>query len=388
MRIGVDIRMLSGGVMSGVPEYAANLLAELTKHPATFKLFYSGQHKQELDFPWLERHNVELYDFSVSNRLLFLSARTIHYPRTDTMLGGVDVFFSPHFYFAPVSRDVPVVLTLHDLSFAYQHPFDFFPRKMKYWHALMAPRRQAERARHIITVSRSTKEDIIQKYHQPADKVSVIYSGVSPMFRPLAEDDPLLRAVRKKYHLPEKFIFSLSTIEPRKNISQVVAAFTALKRQKEFADYGLVIAGQWGWNYQDIAEAISRSPFRKDIILPGFVYGEEKLALYNLSAVFVYPSFFEGFGFPPLEAMACGVPVVGALDSSLGEVIGAAGLLVDPFNVNDLTFALSALLADHDLRQMLRERGLANARRFSWAKSAAETFAVLQRVYRENYHSA
>ncbi len=183
------------------------------------------------------------------------------------------------------------------------------------------------------------------------------------------EDAATLARARMRYVLPERFILSVSRLEPRKNFPTLIRAFEVLKR-KHGVPHHLVIAGGKGWLYEPIYEAADRSPYRDFIYFPGFVEDEDLPALYTLADVFAYPSFYEGFGFPPLEAMACGTPVVSADNSSLPEVVGDAGILLPAEDVEAWADALARVLEDVSLRATLRERGFRQAARFSWEASA------------------
>lgn len=381
MTIGVDIRFLARGVQSGVEEYALNLLPRLfsLEKSIKFKLFYNALKKKKLDYSWLDFPNVKLYQFSIPNRFLQASSFFFNAPKIDKLIGGADVFFSPHFILAPVSKKCKKIVTFHDLSFKYYPEFFSFQRKV--WHALMRPRFQAERADKIIAVSQSTKDDLINVFGINPEKIEVIYSGISEEFGKVEKAE--MERVAKKYNLftphrtcsgagPDKFILYFGTIEPRKNITGIIRAFELSK-----SDAKLVIAGSPGWLYKDIYKTAKNSPRRKDIIFAGSIEKEDKPALYNLAEVFVYPSFFEGFGFPPLEAMACGTPTIISNAASLPEIAGEAALMVDPYNINDIAMAIKRVLENEKLRREMGERGLILSRKFSWENCARGTLELL-----------
>jgi glycosyltransferase involved in cell wall biosynthesis len=184
--------------------------------------------------------------------------------------------------------------------------------------------------------------------------------------------------VAQKYHLPKRFILYFGTIEPRKNIVGLIKAFELLKeKNKDFKNACLVIAGGKGWLFRDIFEAAEKSKYAKQIIFTGFVSPEDKVYLYNLAELFVYPSFFEGFGFPPLEAMACGVPTITSNTSSLPEIAGEAALMIDPYDVEELAWAMEEILSDGNLSKELGKRSLDRAKMFSWDKCAEETLKFI-----------
>ena len=209
--------------------------------------------------------------------------------------------------------------------------------------------------------------------------MQVIYSGVNAEYKLLPKNDERLAAVRKKYNLPAKFILYLGNIEPRKNIGGLIRAYNLLRReQSELGEVKLIIAGATGWKINDTFSELQASPYKADIIFLGYIDQADKVGLYNLATVFAYPSFYEGFGFPPLEALACGLPVVTSNISSLPEIVSAAALTVDPYNIKVLSQALVAILTDENLRNELSRRGLERACAFSWEKTAREYLAVFK----------
>ena len=329
------------------------------------------------DFSWATRYpNVELKSFRFPNKLLNLSLWYLGYPKLDVLVGGTDVFFLPNLNFASFSNKTQVILTAHDLSFE-MFP-EMFSLKQRLWHYLLHFRRLTKRADKIIAVSESTKDDLISHYGLSEKKITVIHSGVGEELTVMSRNDPRLLAVKEKYRLPYKFILYLGTIEPRKNILALIQSYEMLLREHPALEkYALVIAGTKGWKYEAIFEAIRTSPVREKIILPGFIADEDKAALYNLASVFVYPSFYEGFGFPILEAMACGVPVITSHSSSLPEVVGKAGMMVDPYQPEELLRALEGLLSDSHLGAKLIVEGKKRAELFTWQKTAKETLQVM-----------
>src|SRR3972149_2680725 len=235
-----------------------------------------------------------------------------------------------------------------------------FSWKRRFWHFFVNFRRLARASDKIIAVSESTKDDIITHYGISREKISVIPSGIGKQFRAMSRNDGELISVQKKYNLPYKFILSLETFEPRKNIISLIKSYEALQLlgNPVFDKYFLVIAGTRGWKDEEIFRAIANSPYKEKIIFPGFIADKDKTALYNLAGVFVYPSLYEGFGFPPLEAMACGVPVIVSHSSSLPEVVGDAGVLIDSYQPEELFRVLQQILTDQEFIDLLRKKGL------------------------------
>jgi len=380
MIIGIDIRMLARGARTGVEEYAINLFSNMfcLDKSVKYKLFYNGYKKMELDYDWLELPNVELIQFKIPNRVLDFSFRVLNYPKVDELLKGVDVFFSPHIFLSSMSKKCKTVVTFHDLSFE-KYP-EFYSAGKNYWHFSMSPKKQAKKADQIIAVSQSTKDDLIDLYGIEPSKIKVIYSGVDNESRIVNSESRILE-VRKKYNLPEKYILYLGTLEPRKNIIGLIKAFELFKKSYKLqaTSYKLVIAGAKGWLYEDIFKAANNSSVKDDIVFTGFVEDKDKSVLYGNAELFVYPSFYEGFGFPPLEAMTYGVPVITSNFSSLPEAVGDAAIMVDPYNLDELAEAMEMVLTDDKLKNFLIQKGFERMKKFNWKKCAEETLEVLKK---------
>ncbi len=376
MIIGVDIRVLGSKSHSGIQEYTENLLAKMISlDPAVhYKLFYSSFRNEILEHAWFNLPNVSVYRFRIPNQLLFLGSRIFGRPRIDQLLGGVDAFFSPHFIITALSPHVRRVTTFHDLSFE-QFP-EFFSRKQWLWHQFVQPAWQARFSEKLIAVSDSTKRDLVDRYHVDPTRIATVHSGIGKQFRVLPPS--LVTDFKKRKQLPERYILFLGTLEPRKNIISVIKAFEGLKKMSGHDDLHLVIAGTRGWLDRTIFQEAERSSYRDMIHFHSDIQDFERPWYYNGAALFVYPSFFEGFGFPPLEAMACGVPVVASDTSSLPEVVGNAGVLVTPYYVSDLIVACNSVLNDVQLRQRLIHDGLERVKIFSWEKAAEKTLEVLK----------
>ncbi|MEK7195029.1 MAG: glycosyltransferase family 1 protein [Patescibacteria group bacterium] len=371
MTIGIDIRPLGSGRRSGVEEYIIRLLENLIPLDPTvnYKLFYSSYSRPLPDFPWLRAPNVSVFRFKIPNRLLFFGQRFLGIPKIDKLLGGVDVFFSPHFLPVALSPGVKRVTTFHDLSFL-RFP-EFFPSSSRWWHRFINPIKAAKFSDRLIAVSDSTARDLEHFYSIDPVRVTKIYSGVgSDMARP--EQHEISRFKYDKV-LPDKFILFLGTLEPRKNIIGLIRAFEMISRRETH----LIIAGSPGWLYEDILKSVENSPAKDRIRLFGTIQEHERPLLYGSASVFAYPSFFEGFGFPPLEAMACGVPVIVSQNSSLPEVVGNSGILVNPYSISSISTALEQVLGDQSLAVDLSTSGQARAELFTWEKTAKETLRVL-----------
>ena len=296
----------------------------------------------------------------------------------DTLTGPVDLFHSPDFVLPPVRARS--LLTVHDLAFLL-HP-ECADARLRAYLERAVPRSVA-RADFVVADSENTRRDVIRLLSAPPDKVEVVYGGVDPSFRPV-DDQDRLAALRQHLGLgAAPFILAVGVIEPRKNLNRLFAAFQRL-RDRRAVPHKLVIVGRRGWLWEDILAQAESSPWRDEIIFPGFVPEGELATLYSAADVLAFPSLYEGFGLPILEAMACGTPVVASNTSSLPEVVGEAGLLVDPLNTDELAAALELALLDEPLRTRLRQRGLARAAQFNWPTAARSLLRVYRRLAQAN----
>ncbi len=390
MIIGIDLRAIGQGKYSGVEEYALNLLGAMLDidRKNQYIFFVSGGKigQRYLDFAAdmrAKNPNIRLVHYHMPNRLLNVLFKFIGKPKIDKLMGGVDAVFAPNINLLPVTRGVKIVATIHDLSFAKYK--EFFSVRQNFWHSFVNPKSLAKKADRLIAVSESTKQDLIEAYGLFLEKIKVIYSGIGQTLnaeRKTKNEMEKLKNIREKYNLPEKYILYLGTIEPRKNIIGLIKAFELFKRNYSLltTHYSLVIAGSKGWLYEDIFFAARNSSVKDDIIFTDFVADEDKVYLYKSASLFVYPSFYEGFGFPPLEAMALGVPVITSDCSSLPEVVGEAGLMVNPYNIGRLAWAMNEVLSNEELREKMIIKGYEQVKKFSWAKCAKETLEVFEKL--------
>jgi glycosyltransferase involved in cell wall biosynthesis len=304
-------------------------------------------------------------------------------------------------YNAPPLSPCPTVLTIHDISFEHYAQF-FSPRDLLILKTLVPL--SARRAAHILTVSQHAKQEIVDRYGLPPDKITVTYEAAGEQFRPI--DDPsTLQAVRAKYGIDAgPFVLALGNLQPRKNIARLVEAFGRIvnneqstvnsqrstvnsqqfpatdHRSLSTAHCSLVIAGKAQWRESEVYQAVQQAGLAGRVIFPGYVDDADLPALYSAATVFVYPSLYEGFGLPPLEAMACGTPVISTRAASLPEVVGDAAVLIDPTDTAALAQALHEVLSQPALQTDLRGRGIQRAAQFSWERCAAETLAVYAAV--------
>jgi glycosyltransferase involved in cell wall biosynthesis len=290
----------------------------------------------------------------------------------EVITGSLDVFYSPDFVLPPTRRATRTLLTVHDLSFMH-YPETFVPPLRRYLERVVP--RSIARADRVLADSAHTRSDIISLFDAPPDKVQVLYSGVHPRFCPEPEPGEQER-LRDRYGIDDRpYILSVGTLQPRKNYVRLIRAFTNPKLETLKPETTLLIGGGRGWLYQDIFAEAEKHGDR--VRLLGFVDDADLPALYRNGALFAFPSLYEGFGLPVLEAMACGMPVVCSDASSLPEVAGGAALLVDPLDTDALTQALARVLEDAELRREMVARGFAQAARFTWEQAARQLLVAL-----------
>lgn len=312
------------------------------------------------------------YEFAPTNRPLRVWWEQMVLPR-NLERRRVDVFHGP-FMVTPLLKRCAYVTTIHDMC-CFITP-DRQPLAWGSYMRILIPQ-VARRADRIIAVSESTKRDIGQLLRIADDKITVIHHGVEDRFHPI-EEGTYLEEVRKKYLLPDKFILFVGWVSPFKNLQTLIEAYKLVPQIKD--EYGLVLAGSLQWRHPALFQQVKDSRLEKNVYFPGYVSDDDLPGLYNLASVVIQPSVYEGFGFPMLEAMACGKPVIAANTSSLPEIVGAAGLLIDPTDPKALANAIEEVLGNTQLQQSLSERGRRRARAFTWESTARNTLAVYEAV--------
>ena len=305
----------------------------------------------------------------VPTRALYRIWSLLGAPKVDALLGGADVYHATN-YFLPPTRSARRVVTIYDLSFL-SMPEHSSP---KITHVFAkGVRRFAQQADAVLTCSQATKSDVVRLLDVSADRVAVAYGAVDEACVAL-ERDAASERVAERFGVRRPFILFVSTIEPRKNVPALLRAFGRLARE---IPHDLVLAGPKGWQAEAIFREIDALHLEDRVILTGFITDRADLAaLYSAADLFAFPSLYEGFGLPVLEAMTCGCPVVTADNSSLPEVAGEAALLVDARDVPAIASAMRRVLEDDALRQAMVARGFAQATRFSWEACARRTLEV------------
>jgi glycosyltransferase involved in cell wall biosynthesis len=386
MKIAIDIRALQDKRHSGVQEYLLNLLEELLEidRENQYILFSTGRKalKHKNTEALIKKYsNVKRKHLYFFNKALTICWRFFNWPNLNTILDNPNIIFAPNINILPRNILNKTIITFHDLSFE-RFPA-FFSLKSRLWYKFIRTGFLAKKCISIIAVSSSTKEDIKKIYGISNRKIKVIPLGKreelkATVLRTKGNDRERLAIIKEKYKLPNKFILYLGTLEPRKNIIGIIRAYNLLRKNNKFNAYKLVLAGPKGWLFKKIFKEAKKSLYTQDIIFTGPILRNNRTYFYNLASIFIYPSFLEGFGLPPLEAMACGLPVITSNRSSLPSVVANAAVMVDPYKIGDIAWAVEEILRDKNLYEELRKRGLERAELFSWRKTAKETLILFE----------
>jgi glycosyltransferase involved in cell wall biosynthesis len=376
VRILVDARCLAEPNPSGVGQYSAELLRALLAldRENEYVLLTTGWNRPVLPFPLPK--NARQVHVRVPHKLLNASVVLAKRPTVTELAGGAfDLCFLPNLDIVSVPPELPYVLTVHDASWRL-FP-ELYSTKMRLWHAATRPDALIKNAAVIVTPSLATKRDVVRLFGKPAERVVAIPHGVSPAFSPDRKPDD--HGWRSKLHLPKRFVLFVGTIEPRKQVNVLIEGVAEYRRQTG-DDIALVLAGGWGWDAEAAKALVRRNPWVRSL---GYVPNEARPALYRSAVGLVWPSAYEGFGMPIVEAMASGTPVITSFISSMPEVAGNAAILVDPHDPMDIGLALGQLLSSEELRKRLREAGLVRASHFSWKKTAEETLRAFETATRK-----
>ncbi len=374
VRIGIDYTA-AVKQRAGIGRYTRNLIGALAEVDAQneYALFVAGGRTEKDDLrSWPA--NFRVRSVPLSDRWMHILWQRLRLPvPVQAVTGPLDLFHSPDFVLPPTGR-TPTILTVHDLSFL-RVPECYLPGFRRYLERAVT--RAVGRAEWILADSESTRRDLMGLMAVEPDRVSVIYPGVEPRFHPV-RDSEVLNRVRDHYNLPERFVLGLGTLQPRKNFPGLVDGFGRLVQGIGNGELQLVVVGSKGWMCEDTYAAAAKVGLEDRVHFPGFVEDDDLPALYSLAVAFAFPTWYEGFGLPVLEAMACGTPVVTADNSSLPEVVGQAGLLVDAGDADALAGALARLLGDEALRAQLAAAGIEQARQFTWTAAARQLLTVYQ----------
>ena len=381
MIIGVDARVLMDKNYSGVSEYAANLLAALLDMDEMneYRLYYNSWHDLSARFKAWERPNVKIIKTNYPNKVFnYVLQKICKYPKLDRLVGGCDTFFSPHLNFSRLSAGQKSILTVHDLSFL-RYP-EFFSGRKNFWHRTLGLKSLLNSFSHLVAVSTSTRADLVELLQVDPEKVTIIHSGIN---KPnLNFENNLATTYLKQIGINEPYILYLGNLEPRKNIDGLIEAYNIYRATNPNRHDCLVLAGAVAWKTKSILEAYRNSPYKSDIKITGYITEQQKTYLYVRAGLFVYPSFYEGFGFPPLEAMSYGVPVVCSNVSSLPEIVAGAALTIDPYNIASLAEAMSQMIESPELLSQFTRVGKEQAAKFDWQETAKVYLSLFESLFK------
>jgi len=363
----MKIGMIAGNISntrSGVGNYIVNLTLELAKNN-NIKIIGFGNNPVFGNLP----HITPRYPFGMY--ITFLWSQVLSLQKG--ILQEFDIIHNPGHFSLLNKPGKHYICTIHDIT-QILYP-QYHPRWRTMYSRFTIPR-LVKYSDKIIAVSLQTKKDLISCYHIPEDKIIVIYEGASKEFKKI--DIQTVDAIRRKYNLNDPFILFIGNLEPRKNIPTLIRAFSRCRKQ--YPDLNLVIAGRKGWMYGEIFTTIRELHLEHSIIFLDYVPHEDLPALYNAASVFVFVPFYEGFGLPVLEAMQCGTPVITTNVSSLPEIVGEGGCMVDPSDVTGLAEKITGLISDETIRAENIRYNLLRCQQFSWEKCAQQTAEVYEEV--------
>lgn len=367
MRVGIDAHML-GDKSGGNETYYKNILLNMGKLIKDEEIILFMNKKNNVKYI-NDLRNMKKENFMISKASIRNSILLPLYP----LKYDLDLFHIQ--YFGPLVKTCPIISTIHDISF--EHYPEFYTKRelaiMKKWIPYTAKTSDI-----IFTVSEFSKKDIANRYEINPEKIKVTYNATGENFR-VIEDKNSIRNIIDKFSIDGEYILTVGNLQPRKNIPRLVQAYIKLRETNTTFKYKLVIVGKKAWLFDDILRFIKESTFKDDIILTDYVTDEELVYLYNGAEFFVYPSVFEGFGLPILEAMACGTPVITSNANAMIEVSGDSALLFNPYDVDDIVYNMRVLAENRDLRLKMSESGLKRASEFSWN----DTSRIVLDTYKE-----
>jgi glycosyltransferase involved in cell wall biosynthesis len=368
IKIGIDVRELQEGIMTGIGRYLLSFLKYATKFKPEWKFVLFGNQHTSVNFS-----SNNLSKILINEKVTFWWDQVI-LPLT-LKKEKIDLFFSPYYKTTLISP-CKVVITIHDLiPFQSNLPQEsnnpLYINLRKGLNNLMA-----KRADLIIAVSNNSKKDIIRLFNLMEEKIKVVYNGIEERFYPI-KDMAALRIIRKIYRIPKDYILYVGNLKPHKNVSGLIKAYNMLPPNLK-SKFQLVIVGKQDKNFCGLFNLCKELRITDKVIFIDFVKDNDLPALYSSATVFVFSSFYEGFGLPVLEAMACGVPVTTSSVSSLPEIVDDAAILVNPYNLNEIAQAMRELLTDSSLREKLINKGLMQAKNFSWDRSVKGIINVME----------
>jgi glycosyltransferase involved in cell wall biosynthesis len=391
MKIGIDIStILNHGTDIGSGRYIFNLIKNLLEidHEDTF--IFTGRYTTDENLSIIQElktNKLEFKLFKTSQKKLDLWNR-LRFPPIELLGFKADLLHCPDFLIPP-TLNKNIVLTIHDLAFIRYPEFNFEWFIKKYTKEVA---RNAKNAKMILADSQSTKNDIIQFLKINPEKIKVVYLAADSIFKKLADSEKD-KNLLKKYGVDKKYILSVGTIEPRKNYITLIKAFDILKSkmlksnnsntynsEEQSAGLKLVIVGRTGWKSEPTYNELNNSPYKNDILFLGHIPDIDLVQIYNQAELFVYPSIFEGFGLPVVEAMKCGLPILASNSSSIVEIAPDKNFLVDPDNTEEFAEKIERILKDDKLKKELSEKSQKQSEKFNWIDTAKKVLEIYKKV--------
>ncbi len=365
MNIAIDIRSAEGR-KAGKGVYTYNLIKNLIKIDKNnqYFLYCKNPDENSFNFP-----NVKLVKVKGSNIFWHLNAYfKIRKNKTDIFI-ATSSFIIPFL----LPKKIKTLLSVHDLV-AIKFPSKHLKKAVLIEKLLL--KSVVKKAYKILAVSQNTKNDLIKLVDTIKNKIEIIYCGVSENFKTF--NDYELKLAKNSNIVPDKYFLAVGTIEPRKNYLNLIYAFKLFL--EKHPDFKLIVVGNKGWQYEKVFSEIKRLKLKERVVFPDYLPESGLLNLYNLSSALVFPSFYEGFGIPPLEAMKCSCPVIASNSSSIPEVVGNAGIYIDPNKTKDIAKKMTLIIEDKKLREDLIMKGLKNVNRFTWENSAKKLYEIIKNI--------
>jgi len=368
LKVGIDIRELERGKATGIGQYLKDFLKVGAKHRHDWTFILFGNQNTAID---LEASNIQKIFFPEYFTVLWDQVQLPYYLSKEK----IDIFLTPYFK-APLISSCKLVVIINDLIPILSQEYKSLERFCNRMYFRSLTHASTLRANKIITISNHSKIDILKNFKTPENKVEVIYLSVDGNYRPLNNN---IDQVQIKYGIQKKYILYFGNFNPHKNVKTLLKAYKDLPSEIK-DEYQLVLGGRKDSYCNELEDLARQLEIENHVIFTGFIMEEDLPNIYSAASLFAFPSLYEGFGLPPLEAMACGTPVIASNATSLPEVVGDAGILIDPTNIPEFTKTILTVLFDKELRIKLREKGLLRAKRFSVHKTASDILDLLERA--------
>lgn len=371
-RIGIDVTPLPKKPV-GAGQYIINLVNGILQSDSEFD-YYIIAHEDDFPFFQLPEKFKEKFIFvSDHGRGIRILWEQFILPFV-LLKNKIDLLHCLH-YSRPIFSPCPVIVTIHDMTFFLIPEMHLWIKKIYFRFFIQY---SAKNCPYVIAISESTKKDMVNILKIPSEKIVVTILGKSEDFKQIYDHEKF-EQIKNKYKLPDQFILFVGLIEPRKNVGLLIQSYLDVVMNLD-NNTDLVVAGRWGWESQKITELVESSDFSNRIHFPGYIDQNDLPILFNMAKIFIYPSNYEGFGLPVLEAMACGTPVITTNVSSMPEFVGDSGFLIEPENRNALSNAILTLINNETLQSSLSTKALAQSKKFTWNNTVKQTISLYKKL--------